>query len=596
MIVEKDAVVINNADPLGIGRLQVFIYGIHDITGTKTPFEDLPWAFSTQSAQTLTIPEVFSPIKIKYRLAFGKNILFDFADQEALEWHSPSPYLNLTDNRDPRKFLIYDNVQQKFLNDTPPDYTAINNKLSQLKEQKKEKESQREVLAQNIKDLNLDISTSELNTLLEQQTQTNQEYATVQTQITNLGFVQNIERRDFAQKTLNDFEVYYETTYSSIYGNIDSLYNTNQSLYTQLQDSYTYPLTEEFRNKQRLERENLTNKSNELLTQLKTISDKIKPLNTKQNNLNENKITVQKELDAVSKEIQDIDKQITDLNSKSSSSAVALTSIEQVKSSDSRVGRYDEQTGKVYDTQERLIGNWTGSTFYLPGFAGQSGIPIYERKLEGRIRLTSYLLAVNNNGSISGNKSTYVDSSDSKAIENSNNDKTWNCDISYETRLKILTKRQEIATAVRWLRDQILALFPIDGNSAISQWVKATATHLTALLKSIQKFLKFVNDVIVEIAKITAQIRQLINWILSLPVRLLVLLQDCLTHFFNSISGALSESISLGGEGGSNISFTEVTDLVTQAQSTFNTATETVEATAIVYTEIKSIEATFEKV
>jgi hypothetical protein len=269
---------------------------------------------------------------------------------------------------------------------------------------------------------------------------------------------------------------------------------------------------------------------------------------------------------------------------------------------DARVGRYDETSGKVYNTQEELIGNWTGYTFYLPGYALQPGPSIPDRKKlipidsKGRISEESYLQSTNLNGSKSGQLSTIIDPSDSVAIEKSNNDKTWNCDISYETRLKILTKRQEVITAVKWLRDKILALFAIDGNSATAQWIKQTVKLLTATLKSIQKFLKVINEIVLEIAKITAQIRQLINWILSLPARLLVLLQDCLTHFFNSLTDAFSESISLSGAGGENVSFSEVTELISETQKTFQTAKETVEITTIVYTEIKAIEATFEKV
>jgi conjugal transfer/entry exclusion protein len=161
--------------------------------------------------------------------------------------------------------------------------------------------------------------------------------------------------------------------------------------------------------------------------------------------------------------------------------------------------------------------------------------------------------------------------------------------------MKILSKRQEVMMAIKWLRDKIASYFTGISDSAISQWVKATVKQLTAMLKSIQKFLKFINNVVLEIAKLTAQIRQLITWILSLPVRLLVLLQDCLTHFFNSISDAFSESLSVGGDS-TSLGFSEVTELVNQAQSTFGTAMETVEATTIVYTEIKAIESTFEKV
>jgi hypothetical protein len=150
--------------------------------------------------------------------------------------------------------------------------------------------------------------------------------------------------------------------------------------------------------------------------------------------------------------------------------------------------------------------------------------------------------------------------------------------------------------ALKWLRDKIASYFTGISDSAIGQWVQATIKQITAILKNIQKFLKVINDIILEIAKITAQIRQLINWILSLPARLLVLFQECLKHFFDTLTESFSESIPLDVDSGTSFDFTEVTNLVNQSKSTFDTAVETVKSTTVVYTEIKSIEATFEKV
>jgi len=499
-VVERDAIVINNADPLGLARLQVFIYGVHDITGIKTPFENLPWAFASQT--TVSIPKIYTPIKVKYKFSFG-SAMRAFADQEALEWHSPSPYLKLTENRDPRLYLKYDRENQKFLNQSPVDYSTIKNKIAQLEEEKKTLENAKKANEEELKNLIADEEKYQVSNILDAET------------------------------------------------NLANLYKNSTS--------------------------NL-------------------------NRVNTQKQGIQEEINKQSLKIQEIDKQIAELNSQASNAPNALLSIEQARSLDARVGRYDETSGKVYNTQEELIGNWTGYTFYLPGYALQPGPSIPDRKKlipidsKGRISEESYLQSTNLNGSKSGQLSTIIDPSDSVAIEKSNNDKTWNCDISYETRLKILTKRQEVITAVKWLRDKILALFAIDGNSATAQWIKQTVKLLTATLKSIQKFLKVINEIVLEIAKITAQIRQLINWILSLPARLLVLLQDCLTHFFNSLTDAFSESISLSGAGGENVSFSEVTELISETQKTFQTAKETVEITTIVYTEIKAIEATFEKV
>lgn len=603
-VVERDAIVVNNADPRGEGRVQVFIYGVHDISGIKTPFENLPWAFSTQSPNFVSIPKIWTPIKVKHRFSFG-TAMRSFAAQDALEWHSPSPYLKLTENRDPRLYLKFDSEKQKFLNESPVDYTTIKNKITELEEQKKEKESIRDSLQQDLK--NLENSSQNLTSTTSQYDEVRQQLNFAEIEYNNLLSNQKAELRSKAEEfSGSEWENYYESNIKQLPEvgglTINELFDSNESLYYTYFDAYTKPKIQTFSQDQKIILNSSLEKVNTLNVELSKLSNKVTDENDLEKTLNENKISVQKEFDSINQEIQSIDKQIDELKSQAPNAPNSLASIEQSRNLDARIGRYDENSGKVYNTQEELIGNWTGYMFYLPGYALQPGPSIPERKKlipidsKGRITEESYLQGTNLNGSISGQLSTIVDSSDSKIIEKSNNNKTYSCDISNETRLKILTKRKEIATAVRWLRDQILALFPIDGNSATAQWVKQTAKHLTALLKSIQKFLKFINEVILETAKIIAKIRQLINWILSLPARLLALLQDCLTHFFNSISGAFSESISIGGLGGSDISFTEVTDLITQAQSTFNTATETVESTVIVYTEIKAIESTFEKV
>lgn len=590
-VVEKDAIVVNNADPLGIGRLQVFIYGVHDITGIKTPFENLPWAFSTQSQNVVSIPAIWTPIKVRHRFTFGKSIQSAFATQDALEWHSPSPYLKLTDNRDPRKFLTYDSTQQKFLNETPSDYSSINDKISQLEEQKKTLENGKISNEEELKNLIADEQKYQVSPIDESSLTVAIEYSKSELNnfLNDVGSIGPVKGQSYDSRVSQLNSLIQASTNIATIG----YPNRNDDEKELTLDEYIEKETLNYRNEitQLKERKGLL--ESEITRVEEELANLYKDNNTNLNRVNTQKKGIQEEINQQSLKIQEIDKQLSQLKSTTTKS---LTTFESIKQADSRVGRYDEKTGKVYDTQERLIGNWTGSSFYLPGFAYQTGIPIYERSQEGRLTQESHLQAVNNNASKTEQLSTIIDPSDSVSIEKSNNDKTWNCDISYETRLKILTKRQEIIQAVRWLRDKILALFPIDGNSATAQWIKETAKLLTATLKSIQKFLKFINEVVLEIAKITAQIRQLINWILSLPARLLVLLQDCLNHFFNSLSDAFSESLSLSGDSGESVSFSEVTDLVKQTQSTIQTATETVEATAIVYTEIKAIEATFEKV
>jgi hypothetical protein len=597
-VVERDAIVINNADPLGLARLQVFIYGVHDITGIKTPFENLPWAFASQT--TVSIPKIYTPIKVKYKFSFG-SAMRAFADQEALEWHSPSPYLKLTENRDPRLYLKYDSENQKFLNQSPVDYSTIKNKIAQLEEEKKTLENAKKANEEELKNLIADEEKYQVSPIDESGWTVAIEYSKSELNnfLNDVGSIGSVSGQS------------YDSRISQLESQIQSGRKLAEIAYPNRNEDEQDLTLEQYadqvwNSRELTERANLVTRKGllerNILDAETNLANLYKNSTSNLNRVNTQKQGIQEEINKQSLKIQEIDKQIAELNSQASNAPNALLSIEQARSLDARVGRYDEASGKVYNTQEELIGNWTGYTFYLPGYALQPGPSIPDRKKlipidsKGRISEESYLQSTNLNGSKSGQLSTIIDPSDSVAIEKSNNDKTWNCDISYETRLKILTKRQEVITAVKWLRDKILALFAIDGNSATAQWIKQTVKLLTATLKSIQKFLKLINEIVLEIAKITAQIRQLINWILSLPARLLVLLQDCLTHFFNSLTDAFSESISLSGAGGENVSFSEVTELISETQKTFQTAKETVEITTIVYTEIKAIEATFEKV
>jgi len=549
-VVERDAIVINNADPLGLARLQVFIYGVHDITGIKTPFENLPWAFASQT--TVSIPKIYTPIKVKYKFSFG-SAMRAFADQEALEWHSPSPYLKLTENRDPRLYLKYDSENQKFLNQSPVDYSTIKNKIAQLEEEKKTLENAKKANEEELKNLIADEEKYQVSPIDESGWTVAIEYSKSELNnfLNDVGSIGSVSGQS------------YDSRISQLESQIQSGRKLAEIAYPNRNEDEQDLTLEQYadqvwNSRELTERDNLVTRKGllerNILDAETNLANLYKNSTSNLNRVNTQKQGIQEEINKQSLKIQEIDKQIAELNSQASNAPNALLSIEQARSLDARVGRYDETSGKVYNTSTNL------------------------------------------NGSKSGQLSTIIDPSDSVAIEKSNNDKTWNCDISYETRLKILTKRQEVITAVKWLRDKILALFAIDGNSATAQWIKQTVKLLTATLKSIQKFLKVINEIVLEIAKITAQIRQLINWILSLPARLLVLLQDCLTHFFNSLTDAFSESISLSGAGGENVSFSEVTELISETQKTFQTAKETVEITTIVYTEIKAIEATFEKV
>lgn len=576
-ILEKDGIVVDNADPLGIGRVRVFVYGVHDITGVKTPYENLPWAYPSQSI--FAIPTLWSSVRIKHRFTFGKSPLSALMDQDSMEYYSPKPLIKLALDKDPRRIMTWDPTVQQWLKDNPVSDDDIRAKKKKLEEDRDFKERQLRAL----KDL--------YNSTLEQEVET-------------LKLIESntVEERQKELKELKSkkWDLDYQLT-SLIVSYTQRAQITYPNRNTDDKD-LTY---QEYENKiladvyERYDKdiEPIESRITQLESEIQNFSEVEKGNAAVQKSFEEKKLGVLQEIEKVSNELVALDKEILYLDSVGSEGPRAASKWTDAQKMDARLSdaTFDTKSSKVFDSQGRLIGNWTGTYFFLPGFLFQPGPPIYEKRLAGRLKEASHIMARDGNYSVSGDRSTIIDPSDSGAIKKSNEDKTFSCDLSDETKLKILTKKQAVLSAVRWLRDQIASLFSLDSNSALAQSIKAAVKQLTALLKSIQKFLTVVNDIILEIAKITAKIRQMINWILSLPARLLALLQECLTHFFNSLSDAFSDSLSTSIPGSTN-SFTEVSDLIKQAKSTYETATETVQSTVAVYTEAKAIEATFEKV
>ena len=142
-ILEKDGIVVDNADPLGIGRVRVFVYGVHDITGVKTPYDNLPWAYPTQSI--FAIPSIWSSVRIKHRFTFGKSPLSALMDQDSMEYYSPKPFIKLALDKDPRRFMTWDPTVQEWLKDNPvsdDDIKARKKKLEEDRSFKEERTSQ----------------------------------------------------------------------------------------------------------------------------------------------------------------------------------------------------------------------------------------------------------------------------------------------------------------------------------------------------------------------------------------------------------------------------------------------------------------------
>lgn len=177
-----------------------------------------------------------------------------------------------------------------------------------------------------------------------------------------------------------------------------------------------------------------------------------------------------------------------------------------------------------------------------------------------------------------------------------NDDKEHVCNISYELMVDIYTARMKVSSAVQWLRSQIESLFSATSESAFVQSVRAQIKQFLAKLKEIQKVLKEFNDFVLEVAKWVQQLKDLIAWILSLPTRLLVFLQECVNQFLSSVGAAVTGSFSIVDSSGVSVTISEVTELVSTASSTLNTALETAENVVVVAGSAVAIADEFERV
>jgi hypothetical protein len=70
---EYEGVVVDNVDRLGKSRLRVFIFGYHDLTGTRIKVEHLPWAFSGQLQSFQSTPQIGSIVKVKFNFSNHLN-------------------------------------------------------------------------------------------------------------------------------------------------------------------------------------------------------------------------------------------------------------------------------------------------------------------------------------------------------------------------------------------------------------------------------------------------------------------------------------------------------------------------------------------
>jgi hypothetical protein len=152
-------------------------------------------------------------------------------------------------------------------------------------------------------------------------------------------------------------------------------------------------------------------------------------------------------------------------------------------------------------------------------------------------------------------------------IDRSNQTREHVCDITPEIRRSVALARLAFSQLLNTIREAVKAfiaslnLDPSGEVSKITELAKWLARKIKEITDTLQELLD-IREVLFEIAR---EIRQLIDYILSLPEKLLRLLRDCLTAFLAALATGVSDlisSVSGPGVGLEQSSIGQLTDSV----------------------------------
>jgi hypothetical protein len=196
----------------------------------------------------------------------------------------------------------------------------------------------------------------------------------------------------------------------------------------------------------------------------------------------------------------------------------------------------------------------------INGTNEESSPPIVKNLGDGQLATTTPTTAT---GSVTGT-----------SIDASNNDLAHVCDFSSElikdNQLKRFINAQ--ANNIREAIREVMRLLGLSDGTGQFQWIKDS-------LQSIQRGLKYINEEVIQpildfeaiVIGYIAKIKKIIDYILSLPAKLLALLQDCLSKLYELVANAFTD-ITGGGDGKSS----EFDDIIKTAKSTAQTLKTTV--------------------
>jgi hypothetical protein len=187
-------------------------------------------------------------------------------------------------------------------------------------------------------------------------------------------------------------------------------------------------------------------------------------------------------------------------------------------------------------------------------------------------------------------------------INVANNNREHVCDISAEMDRAAKWVKFQYSTVVEAIRKAVRAILTTLGFNpeGVSSRLTEIAKKIAAEAKQIKKILKTINDATEIFIKFTEQVKQMIEWISSLPAKLLALLKDCLAELQKSLSKAFTDlfsseagSLADSGEGSLASDIKSITDSAKEvaeaAIETVNNVASAAEAAASVVVTVNTL-------
>jgi hypothetical protein len=137
------------------------------------------------------------------------------------------------------------------------------------------------------------------------------------------------------------------------------------------------------------------------------------------------------------------------------------------------------------------------------------------------------------------------------SIDATNNSLVHSCDFVNDLK-KSLGLKKFLKAIAKWIREGVRTIMRVLGLSDPS----GTFSELINMLKSVAEFIRYIQkeyiEPLIEFAKyvlvVLVKIRALIQWILSLPAKLLSLLRECLTKLLTALVGVFVDDFSSTAE------------------------------------------------